>query len=154
MTTQEQERNRLHNKSLVEHFVRLAWNSGKFNLLKQLVTSDFVCHQNNLDGFLDIDSFIEYVKEIRFAVPDLTVTIEDLVVEGNKAFSMATFSGTFEKPALGRQPNNCILSFSCISAWEFRRGKVLAQNTIVDMFALRKQVNEPADFRIKANTAG
>src|SRR5690554_7159818 len=101
MTTQEQERNRLHNKSLVEHFVRLAWNSGKFNLLKQLVTSDFVCHQNNLDGFLDIDSFIEYVKEIRFAVPDLTVTIEDLVVEGNKAFSMATFSGTFEKPALG-----------------------------------------------------
>src|SRR5690554_7772759 len=78
MTTQEQERNRLHNKSLVEHFVRLAWNSGKFNLLKQLVTSDFVCHQNNLDGFLDIDSFIEYVKEIRFAVPDLTVTIEDL----------------------------------------------------------------------------
>ena len=86
MTTQEQERNRLHNKSLVEHFVRLAWNSGKFNLLKQLVTSDFVCHQNNLDGFLDIDSFIEYVKEIRFAVPDLTVTIEDLVVEGNKAF--------------------------------------------------------------------
>src|SRR5690554_6910877 len=98
MTTQEQERNRLHNKSLVEHFVRLAWNSGKFNLLKQLVTSDFVCHQNNLDGFLDIDSFI--------------------------------------------------------GAWEFRRGKVLAQNTIVDMFALRKQVNEPADFRIKANTAG
>src|SRR5690554_3972911 len=154
MTTQEQERNRLHNKSLVEHFARLAWNSGKFNLLKQLVTAHCVCHHNNSDGFSDIDSFIDYVKAIRFAVPDLTVTSEDLVVEGNKAFSMATFSGTFERPALGRQPNNCILSFSCISAWEFRRGKVLAQNTIVDMFALRKQVNEPADFRIKANTAG
>ncbi len=154
MTTQEQERIRMHHKSLVEHFVRLSWNSGKYNLLKQLATSDFVCHQNNLNGFFDIDSFIEYVKEIRIAVPDLTITIEELVAEGNKAFSMATFSGTFEKEAFGRQPNNCVMSFSCMSVWEFRRGKVLTQNTIVDMAALRSQVNEPADFKIKASTGG
>lgn len=154
MTTQEQERIRLHHKSLVEHFVRLSWNSGKYNLLKQLATSDFVCHQNNLDGFFDIDTFIDYVKEIRTAVPDLTITIEELVAEGNKAFSMATFSGTFEKAALGREPNNCVLSFNCMTVWEFRRGKVLSQNTMVDLAALRSQVNQPADFKLKANTMG
>lgn len=154
MTAQEEERVRLHHKSLVEHFIRLSWNSGKFNLLKQLATSDFVCHQNNLDGFLDIESFIDYVKEIRTAVPDLTITLEELVTEGNKAFSMATFSGTFENAALGRQPNNCVISFNCMSVWEFRRGKVLAQNTIIDLAALRSQVNVPVNIQLKANSVG
>lgn len=154
MTKQELESTRLHHKSLVEHFIRLSWNSGKYNLLKQIATSDFVCHQNNLDGFLDIESFINYVKEIRVAIPDLTINIEELVCEGNKAFSMTTFSGTFEKEAFGRKPNNCVMSFSCMSVWEFRRGKVLTQNTIVDMAALHSQVNQPADFSLKVNTAG
>lgn len=153
MTTQEQERIRLHHKSLVEHFIRLSWNSGKYNLLKQLATSDFVCHQNNLDGFLNIESYIDYVKQIRVAVPDLTITLEELVAEGDKAFSMATFSGTFENAALGREPNNCIISFNCMTVWEFRRGKVLGQNTIIDLAALRSQVKAPSDFKAQANSA-
>src|SRR5690606_31210512 len=104
-----------HYKALVEHFIRLSWNTGKFNLLQQLVTPDYVYHTSFVEGFKDFAAFSDYVKEIRNAIPDLDVSIEELMVEGDKAISVSTFSGTFEKPIFGMQPNHRIVSFGGIS---------------------------------------
>lgn len=131
-----------HYKALVEHFIRLSWNTGKFNLLQQLVTSDYVYHTSFVEGFKDFAAFSDYVKEIRNAIPDLDVSIEELMVEGDKAISVSTFSGTFEKPIFGMQPNHRIVSFGGISVWEFRRGRVCGQNTLVDISELNRQLQD------------
>ncbi len=133
-----------HNKSLVEHFIRLSWNTGKYSLLQQLVTSDYVYHSSFSADFKDFAGFSEYVKEIRHAIPDLEVTIEELMSEGDKAISMSTFSGTFENPVFGMKPNNRIISFGAVSVWEFRRGKVCSQNTLVDIAELQRQLQDHA----------
>lgn len=131
-----------HYKALVEHFIRLSWNTGKFNLLQQLVTPDYIYHTSFVDGFKDFSAFTDYVRDIRLAIPDLDVSIEELMVEGDKAISVSTFSGTFERPVFGMEPNNRVISFGGISVWEFRRGRVCSQNTLVDISELQRQLQE------------
>lgn len=142
--------NAQHHKSLVEHFVRLSWNTGKFNLLQQLVTPDYVYHSSFAPDFKDFAGFSEYVKSIRHAIPDLEVTIEELMAEGDKAMSMSTFSGTFENPVFGFQPNNRIITFGAVSVWEFRRGRVCSQNTLVDIAELQRQLQEHPAGAVRA----
>ncbi|MAD45756.1 MAG: hypothetical protein CMI02_02645 [Oceanospirillaceae bacterium] len=133
------------NKRLVEHFIQLSWNSGRFNLLRHIVCPDFVYHTSFLEGFKDLEGFIQYVTEIRGAIPDLEVSIEDIMAEGNRVISVSTFSGCFEKPLMGMEPNHRVISFGGISTWEIRRGKVLHQNTLVDIAELQRQLNvEPS----------
>lgn len=129
-----------HLKSLIENFINLSWNSGRFNLLQQLATPDYVYRSSFIEGFKDFQGFVDYVKEIRAAIPDLDVSIEELMVEGDKAISVSTFSGSFEQPFFGITPSHRVISFVGISVWEIRRGRVCDQNTLVDVAALRRQL--------------
>ncbi|MAK92159.1 MAG: hypothetical protein CMI08_08210 [Oceanospirillaceae bacterium] len=140
MITQPGENMESFNKRLVEHFIQLSWNSGRFNLLRHIVSPDFVYHTSFVEGFRDLDGFIEYVSEVRSAIIDLDVSIEEMMAEGNRVITVCTFSGSFERPLMGMQPNHRVVSFSSISTWEIRRGKVVHQNTMVDLAELQRQM--------------
>lgn len=137
-----------YNKRLVEHFIQLSWNTGRYNLLQHLVTHDFVYHTSFAEGFKEFDGFCDYLKDIRHAIPDIDVSIEELMAEGDKVISVSTFSGSFEKPVFGMQPNGKIVSFTGISTWEVRRGKVKSQNTLVDIAELQRQLMVPAQRKV------
>src|SRR5690606_41977580 len=92
-----------HYKALVEHFIRLSWNTGKFNLLQQLVAPDYVYHTCFVEGVKDFAAFSDYVKEIRNAIPDPDVSSEALMVAADRVISVATLSGTVEQPIFGMQ---------------------------------------------------
>ncbi|WP_430459811.1 ester cyclase [Thalassolituus sp. LLYu03] len=128
------------NKRLVEHFIQLSWNTGRFNLLRHIVSHDFVYHTSFAEGFKDFDGFINYLQEIRSALPDLDVSVEDIMAEGDRVITVSTFSGSFEKPVFGMQPNGLVVSFMGISTWQIRRGKVCSQNTLVDIAELQRQL--------------
>lgn len=128
------------NKRLVEHFIALSWNTGRFNLLRHIVSHDFVYHTSFADGFKDFDGFVDYIQDIRRAIPELDVSIEDIMAEGDRVITVSTFSGTFEQPVFGMQPNHRVVSFTGISTWQIRRGKVCSQNTLVDISELQRQL--------------
>lgn len=136
------------NKRLVEHFIQLAWNTGRYNLLEHITTHDFVYHTSFSEGFMDFESFCAYIKDIRHAIPDLEVSIEEMMAEGDKVITVSTFSGSFEKPVFGMQPNGKIVSFSGISTWEVRRGKVKSQNTLVDIAELQRQLSSTSNRKV------
>ena len=128
------------NKRLIEHFVQLSWNTGRFHLLRHIVSHDFVYHTSFSDDFKDFDGFVQYLQEIRQALSDLEVTIEDLMAEDDRVISVSTFSGSFDRPLFGMKPNGRIVSFTGISTWQVRRGKVCSQNTLVDIAQLQRQL--------------
>ncbi|MDK2779491.1 MAG: ester cyclase [Pseudomonadota bacterium] len=128
------------NKQLVKHAVQLSWNTGRFNLLKHLICPDFVYHTSFAEGFMDFDGFAAYISKIRHAIPDLEVSIEEIMAEGDKVISVSTFSGTFEHEVFGYQPNQRIISFGGVSTWTIRRGKIASQNTLVDISELQRQL--------------
>ena len=70
------------NKALVEKHIDLSWNKGKFGLLNQIVGKGFRYQTTFKDGYRDFDGYVEYVEDIRGAVEDLEVIIEEITEFG------------------------------------------------------------------------
>lgn len=128
------------NKSLVEKHIDLSWNKGKFGLLNQIVGKGFRYQTTFKDGYRDFDGYVEYVEDIRRAVPDLEVIIEEIMAEDNKVITFSTFCGSFNKSLFGMPANGKVIAFSAASIWIIHRGKVVEQTTMVDLAGLQKQL--------------
>lgn len=128
------------NKSLVEKHIDLSWNKGKYGLLKQLVGKTFRYQTTFREGFRDFDGYVEYVEDIRRSVPDLEVTIEEMMAEDDKVITFSTFCGSFNKPLFGMPANGKVIAFSAASIWTIARGKIIEQTTMVDLAGLQKQL--------------
>ena len=128
------------NKALIEKHIELSWNKGKYGLLQQIVAKGFRYQTTFKDGFRDFTGYVEYVEEIRHAVPDLEVTVEEIMAEDNKVITFSTFCGSFNKSLFGIPANGKIIAFSAASIWVIYRGKILEQTTMVDLAGLQKQL--------------
>ena len=128
------------NKSLVEKHIDLSWNKGKYGLLQQIVAKGFRYQTTFREGFRDFDGYVEYVESIRKSVPDLSVSIEEMMAEDNKVITFSTFCGSFQKPLFGIPANGKVIAFSAASVWVIYRGKIIEQTTMVDLAGLQKQL--------------
>jgi len=128
------------NKDLVRRHIELSWNKGKFNLLQQLVSKRFRYQTTFKDGFKNFDEYTEYVSEIRNAVPDLEVSVEEIMAEDNKVITFSTFAGSFTKPLFGMPANGKVIAFSGASVWTIHKGKIESQTTMVDLMGLQRQL--------------
>lgn len=129
------------NKSLVEKHIDLSWNKGKYGLLQQLVGKNFRYQTTFKEGFRDFEGYVEYVEDIRRSVPDLEVTIEEMMAEDDKVITFSTFCGSFNKPLFGMPANGKVIAFSAASIWTVARGKIIEQTTMVDLAGLQKQLS-------------
>jgi steroid delta-isomerase-like uncharacterized protein len=91
------------NKATIEQTVRI-WNTGDLALADQTYTADFVNHDPNRPNVTDMDSLMGVITEIRTAMPDFKVTLEDIIAEGDKVVTRWTSQGTHEGIYVGIPP--------------------------------------------------
>lgn len=127
------------NKKLVLNHINLSWNQGRLSLLKHLATRDFIYDFSLSGECLDYEGFSVLVKQVRDAIPELEVTVEEIIAEGNKVVTQSTFCGTQEKALFGFPASYKIIAFSAMTIWDLQRGKVQRQTTMIDMSGLQKQ---------------
>src|SRR5262245_59992110 len=97
----------MDNKTIARRFYE-AINTGKLEMIDELVDEKFVEHEE----FPGVPATREGVRQVfqtmRAAFPDFSMTIEDMVAEGDKVFIRATMKGTQQGefmgiPASGKQ---------------------------------------------------
>ncbi|AYC31750.1 hypothetical protein D3880_04835 [Pseudomonas cavernae] len=135
-------------KRLVRHHIDLSWNKGRLALTEQLHSKAFLYKSSFVGRPLDSVGFCQMVQEIRQAMPDLEVVIEECLAEGNKVFSWSTLIGTIEKPALGYPPSDKVLSISAMACWTISSSGLVEEIcTMFDMESFRAQLGmEPRPF--------
>ena len=81
------------NTDIVRRAIDEVYNQGKLDVVDDLVSPDFVFHATSGDmhGPAGIK---EYVATLRTAFPDLRITIEDQVAEGDRVVTRWSASGT------------------------------------------------------------
>jgi predicted ester cyclase len=88
------------NKETVRRLMEDVFGQGRLTLLPQLVAAEYVGHFALGDhygpGGVQID-----VAAYRAAFPDLTVTLDDLLADGDKVVRRFTLRGTHRKPLPG-----------------------------------------------------
>jgi steroid delta-isomerase-like uncharacterized protein len=137
-------------KKIVEQFVELTWNQGRFNLARNLVRRDFNYQASLMDQTIGFDLAAQMIQMIRHSMEDFEVVLEEVVAEGNKVVTQSSFFGTLVKPMLGFQPCSNVVTFSAISFWHFKKGKIHRLSTLLDTAELMRQMNHE-DKNLKLN---
>lgn len=82
------------NKALARRLVEEIWNQGSVALIDELYAASFTHHDPAFPMFQTREGYKQWVSEARTAFPDLHLTIEDMVAEGDLVVSRWTFRGT------------------------------------------------------------
>ena len=93
------------------------WNEGKLAVVDKLYDPDYVQHALELEDIVGIDAFKDYVTLSLVSYPDFNVTIDELIVKGDKIVLRWTITGTNTGPLGELPPTDKKIRFSgaCIN---------------------------------------
>lgn len=128
-------------KRRVRKHIELSWNKGRLALAEQLQSRYFSYRNSFIGQSVDSAAFSRIVREIRSAMPDLEVVVDECLTEGNKVVTSSTLFGTLTKPAFGYQPSGKILSVAIMSIWTLAPcGSIEEINSPFDLQSVRHQL--------------
>lgn len=88
------------NLVVVRRLMTEVWEGGDLGLLPELVADDYVGHQPIGDHYGPGGARID-IEAYRRAIPDLTVTLDDLLAVDDRIIRRYTLFGTLQEPLLG-----------------------------------------------------
>ncbi|MHC5350562.1 ketosteroid isomerase-related protein [Metapseudomonas furukawaii] len=128
-------------KRLVRQHIDLSWNKGCLALAEQLQSKDFLYKSSFISRPFNGAAYSQMVQNIRDAMPDLEVVVEECLAEGHKVVTWCTLIGSIQKPALGYPPSDKVLSISAMAFWTINSlGEVQEICTMFDMESFRAQL--------------
>lgn len=125
------------NQASFRRIIDEAFNKGNFSILAPLYNPGFVEHQFGLHP--TIDGLKKDIQILRNAFPDLTLTIEELVSEGDKVWARMTARGTNRGGFMG-PPNGKTFEITVFDICRFENGMIAEHWGVPDRFALLAQL--------------
>jgi predicted ester cyclase len=87
----------------------------------------------------------EFARSIRGAFPDMTVTVEQTVVEGDMLAIRACWRGTNTGAAMGRDPTGRPVEFTGMVFWRFNDQGLIAERWAqIDFASMFRQLDQEA----------
>ena len=111
------------NKATARRWYEGVFNNGNLDLINGLFAPNFVDHDpvNPLPG---LEGVRQVVIMYRSAFPDLHITVEDWVAEGDKVVTRFRAQGTHRGALMGIPPTGKQVTVTGIDVLEFKNGKI------------------------------
>ena len=103
------------NKSLVRRYYEEVVSTGDVERLEEFIAPDYVEVYNNVTYPVGIVGAREHVLGVRTTYPDLLVTVEHQIAEGDWVVSRVTARGTHEGVWLGMRPTGKSLEMTAVN---------------------------------------
>ena len=128
------------NKAIVRRIVQEIWNGGNLDLADELITPDYVDNVAGSGSPVGPEGFKDAVNGVRDAFPEFTITINDMISEGDKVALVWTFIGTHKGELMGIAPTEKLIEFDGIYLYRFKDGKLVERSGKRDLFKLMSQL--------------
>jgi steroid delta-isomerase-like uncharacterized protein len=129
-------------KALERRFLE-EWNKGKaaaMAVIDELCATNCVFHSGTGEDIRGLKDFKQYMSQVFSAFPDIHFTIDDMVVEGDKAVVRYTNTGTHKGEFMGIPPTNKKVTNWLIQIDRFAGGKVVEGWLRFDTLGLMRQL--------------
>jgi steroid delta-isomerase-like uncharacterized protein len=114
-----------------------AINTGNLALLEKFVAPDYVEHS---EGFQGIEPFRQQITAFRAAFPDLHVSIDDLLIDGDRFASRTTVTGTHTGDLMGMPATGQHISVGAVDIGRIQNGQAKERWGSLDMYSLLTQL--------------
>ncbi|MCA1668271.1 MAG: ester cyclase [Thermomicrobia bacterium] len=105
----------------------------------ELMAADHVTHFASQE-VRGVDAFTPFVAHFLAAFPDMHLTVEDAIAEGNKVVCRITWTGTYQGELMGIAPTGKRVTSYGMSFFRIADGKVAEEWVGEDMLALMEQI--------------
>ena len=112
-------------------------NGGQFDAIDELLAADYVEHPEEVRGPA---AFKERMKMFRQAFPDLHVSLDEVLVEGERASTRTTIRGTHTGALMGIPATGRSVEILAVDMAHFRGGRAVERWGGLDMFSLMQQL--------------
>ena len=117
-----------------------AVNGRNLDLLSQLCTEDYAYHGPGGLELRGVDQLREMIEGYLTALPDLHMTVEERVVEGNLISTRWSLVGTHLGPLDGIQATGKRINIAGQLIWRFEGTKIAEEWEVFDEVAMLRQI--------------
>ena len=128
------------NKATVRRYLEEAWNKGNVGIIDELMASDYSRYMSGPAQPLNREGQKQRITSFHKAFPDIHLTIEDLVAEGDKVVFRITIRGTHQGAFMGIAPTGKPVTVSAIDIARFADGKIVEHWGQMDSLGLMQQL--------------
>jgi predicted ester cyclase len=121
----------------VLHGIYTAINTGDLALLEKYVAPDYTEHS---EGFQGVEPFREQITAFRAAFPDLHVSIDDLLTDGDRFASRTTVTGTHTGDLMGLPPTGRRISVEAVDIGRLQDGLARERWGGLNMYSMLTQL--------------
>jgi steroid delta-isomerase-like uncharacterized protein len=118
------------------------WSQGRLDLVDGLVAPDYIGHPSGPEQTVrGPEGVKEYIGRLRQGVPDLTMTVEDQLIDGDKVTTRWTARGTHDGELMGLDPTGRTATVTGITIQRIKDGRQIVEGwTSWDMLGLLHQL--------------
>jgi steroid delta-isomerase-like uncharacterized protein len=123
-------------KALVRRFFEEVWNQQKMDVIDEVFAPTLVLNGQAVKR----EAIRQVVASRRAAFPDIRVTVEDQVAEGEKVSTRRTWHATHRGAYRGIAPTGKQVTWAQISIVRFAEGKIVEDWPVTDELSLLQQL--------------
>jgi len=127
------------NKAKLNRLVEEAINKGDLTVADEVIASDYVYHFPGMD-FKGPEGFKQFITIQRTAFPDLHVTVDEMIAEGNKVACRFKISGTMKGEMMGMAPTGKKMNIVEALFIRFENGKNVEATPTIDQLEMYQQL--------------
>ena len=130
------------NKAVVRRYFEEAWNKQNLDVVDEIIAPDLLDHEvdgsEQKSGPEDVKSYLAgyYLK----ALPDVDITVEFQIAEGDMVLTYVTVRGTHQGELLGVPATGNPIEVTGMSVDRIERGKIVEGWVSWDQLGLLKQL--------------
>jgi len=128
------------NKALVRRLIEETLNRGNLDVAEKMIAPSFVRYKDNVPGPEGPEGYGQLVKVFRTAFPDVRVTIEDMIAEGDRVATRQTYRGTHKGDLMGNPATDRPVTFTGMCLYRITDGKIAAEWIEYDALGMMQQI--------------
>jgi predicted ester cyclase len=120
------------NRAVFRRVIEEGFNQGNLQALDDCFPARYIEHQFDLPSTLE--EFKGSIRFLRDTFSPFSLTIEDMVTDGDKVWARMTGRGTDTKGIMGRPPTGKSFAITVIDVCRFENGKIVEHWGVPDRF--------------------
>ena len=121
-------------KSLVKDYIELVLNAGDISLIPKYVSPDYVEIYNNKKYSVGIEGAKDHIIGVRNNYPDIKLSINQQIAEGEWVATCYTMSGTHKGSWMGIKPTGKEIMVTGVNMDKIVDGKIVEHGGAANMF--------------------
>ncbi len=120
-------------KTVIRRYIEEIENTGDVSNIREFITEDYVEVFEGERYKMGIKGAIDHVLGVRRVFPDLKLTIENQISEGEWVVTSYSVTGTFTDEWFGMKPTGKPITFTGVNVDRIQDGKIIEHGGAVNL---------------------